>query len=142
MCVLTLIILCARISHLINSKTFRLKLSSQEVSPLLLQRGIDLRIHLLNYSPYSLRSKTLSESLMRMEKNITSWVNNCNMLPASFYNANTQALLNITDIYNLKQLITEPTRNTPLSSTLIDVIFTNLPDNTTCSWVSHTLYWN
>ena len=51
------------------------------------------------------------------------------MLPASFYNANTQALLNITDIYNLKQLITEPTRITPLSSTLIDVIFTNLPDN-------------
>ena len=50
---------------------FRLKLSSQEVSPLLLQRGIDLRIHLLNYS---LRSKTLSESLMRMEKNIISWV--------------------------------------------------------------------
>ena len=26
---------------------------------------------------------------------------NCNMLPVSFYNANTQALLNITDIYNL-----------------------------------------
>ena len=62
---------------------------------------------------------------------------NCSMLPASFYNANTQALLNITDIYNLKQLITEPTRITPLSSTLIDVIFTNLPDNTTCSGVSH-----
>jgi len=62
---------------------------------------------------------------------------NCNMLPASFYNADTQALLNITDTYNLKQLITEPTRITPLSSTLIDVIFTNLPDNTTCSGVSH-----
>ena len=44
---------------------------------------------------------------------------NCNMLPASFYNANTQSLLNITDIYNLKQLITEPTRITPLSSTLL-----------------------
>ena len=62
---------------------------------------------------------------------------NCNMLPASFYNANTQALLNITDIYNLKQLITEPTRITPLSRALIDVIFTNLPDNFTCSGVSH-----
>ena len=47
---------------------------------------------------------------------------NCNMLPASFYNAYTQALLNITDIYNLKQLITEPTRITPLSSILMDVI--------------------
>ena len=38
---------------------------------LLLQRGIDPLLHLLNYS---LCSKTLSESLMRMEKNITSWV--------------------------------------------------------------------
>ena len=46
---------------------------------------------------------------------------NCNMLPASFYNANTQSLLNITDIYNLKQLITEPTRITLLSSTLLVV---------------------
>jgi len=46
---------------------------------------------------------------MRMEKNITSMGDfNCNMLPAPFYNANTQALLNITDIYNLKQLIAEP----------------------------------
>ena len=62
---------------------------------------------------------------------------NCNIIPASFYNANTQALLNITDIYNLKQLITEPTRITPLSCTLIAVIFTNLPDNTTRSGVSH-----
>ena len=63
---------------------------------------------------------------------------NCNMLPASFYNANTQALLNITDIYNLKQLITEPTRITPSSSALIDVIFIKLPDDTPCSGVSHT----
>ena len=58
---------------------------------------------------------------MQMEENITSWMGdfNCNMLPASFYNANTQALLNITDIYNLKQLITEPTRIMPLSGTLM-----------------------
>ena len=62
---------------------------------------------------------------------------NRNMLSASFNNANTQALLNITDNYNLKQLITEQTRITPLSSTLIDVIFTNRPDNTTCFGVSH-----
>ena len=47
-----------------------------------LQRVIDLRIHLLNYS---LHSKTLSESLMRMEKNIASCMGdfNCNMLPAN-----------------------------------------------------------
>lgn len=73
---------------------------------------------------------------------------NCDILPASFCNANTQALLKIADIYNLKQLITEPTRTTPLSSTPIDVIFTNLPDNTTCSGVSqigvsgHRLIYN
>ena len=66
---------------------------------------------------------------------------NCNMLPASFYKANTQALLNVTDIYNLKQLITEPTRITPLSSTLIDVIFTNLLDNTSYLFWSVS-FWN
>ena len=47
---------------------------------------------------------------------------NCNMLSSSLNNVNTQALLNITDIYNLKQLIDEPTRVTPVSSTLINVI--------------------
>ena len=94
MCVLTFIILCVRISYLLNSKIFRLKLSNQEVSHLLLQRGIDLPIHLLNYS---LHSMTLLESLMRMEKNMGDF--NCNVLPVSFYNANTQALLNITNIY-------------------------------------------
>ena len=44
---------------------------------------------------------------------------NCNMLSSSLNNVNTQALLNITDIYNLKQLINEPTRVTPVSSTLL-----------------------
>ena len=62
---------------------------------------------------------------------------NCNMLPSSLNNANTQALLNITDIYNLKQLVNEPTRVTPVSSTLIDVSFTSHPDNVSCSGVSH-----
>ena len=62
---------------------------------------------------------------------------NCNMLSSSLNNVNTQALLNITDIYNLKQLINEPTRVTPVSSTLIDVIFTSHPDNVSCSGVSH-----
>lgn len=62
---------------------------------------------------------------------------NCNMLPSSLNNVNTQALLNITDVYNLKQLVNEPTRVTPVSSTLIDVIFTSRPDNVSCSGVSH-----
>ena len=54
---------------------------------------------------------------------------NCNMLPSSLNNVNTQALLNITDAYNLKQLVNEPKRVTPVSSTLIDIIFTSHPDN-------------
>ena len=62
---------------------------------------------------------------------------NCNMLPTSCSNINTQTLLNITDIYNLKQLISESTRITPSSSTLIDVIFASHPNNILCSGVSH-----
>ena len=62
---------------------------------------------------------------------------NCNMLPTSSSNINTQTLLNITDIYNLKQLISKSTRITPSSSTLIDVIFASHPNNILCSGVSH-----
>ena len=62
---------------------------------------------------------------------------NCYMLLSSLNNVNTQALVNITDIYNLKQLINEPTRVTPVSSTLIDVIFTSNPDNVSSSGISH-----
>ena len=52
-------------------------------------------------------------------------------------NVNVKALLNITDIYGLDQLISEPTRITPTTSTLIDLIFTNRPENVYCSGVSH-----
>ena len=46
---------------------------------------------------------------------ITLWGDlSCNILPLSLNNVNTQALLNITDIYNLKQLIIKPTRVTML----------------------------
>ena len=127
MCVLTLIILCARISYLINSKILRLKF-------------IVATWYRPPNSPFELFS-TFEDFVGRLHADGKEYYIlgdfNCNILPASFYNANTQALLNITDIYNLKQLITEPTRITPLSCTLIDVIFTNLPDNTTCSGVSH-----
>ena len=40
-------------------------------------------------------------------------------------------------IYGLQQLITEPTRITPTSATLIDVIYTNCPDKVVCSGVRH-----
>ena len=52
-------------------------------------------------------------------------------------NVNVKPLLNITDIYGLDQLISEPTRITPTTSTFIDLIFTNRPENVYCSGVSH-----
>ena len=45
--------------------------------------------------------------------------------------------MDITGLYNLSQLINEPTRVTDFSSTLIDHIFTNTPDKVVCSGVSH-----
>ena len=62
---------------------------------------------------------------------------NCNILSSSLNNVNTQALLSITDVNNLKQLVNKLTRVTTVSSTLIDVIFTSHPDNVSCSGVSH-----
>ena len=53
------------------------------------------------------------------------------MFYRSLYNNNNEALLNITDIYSLKQLIEleEPTRIPCNSRTLIDLIFTNYPEH-------------
>ena len=48
---------------------------------------------------------------------------NCNMASTHF-DSNTRLLCEISDIYGLQQLITEPTRITE-SSSLMDVIFTN-----------------
>ena len=59
---------------------------------------------------------------------------NCDMI-ATRYDNNTCKLMNITDIYGLQQLITEPTRITPTSATLIDVIYTNCPQ-WKCSFLS------
>ena len=116
------------------SKIFRLKLSIQEVNPFIVATW-----YRPPNSPFELFS-TFEDFVGKLDADGKEYYImgdfNCNMLPASFYNADTQALLNITDIYNLKQLITELTRITPLSSTVIDVTFTNLPDNTTCSGVS------
>ena len=52
---------------------------------------------------------------------------NCDLFPDSV-NANSSHLLNIMDIYGLTQLITEPTRVTQYSRTLIDLCLTNSPD--------------
>ena len=45
--------------------------------------------------------------------------------------------MDIADLYNLSQLINEPTRITASSATLIDHIFTNSLDRVVCSGVSH-----
>ena len=52
---------------------------------------------------------------------------NCNLL-SEVVNNNSSHLLNIIDIYGLTQLITESTRVTQYSSTLIDLCLTNSPD--------------
>ena len=59
----------------------------------------------------------------------------CNLLSSD--NIHTRARLSITEMYGLKQLFDEPTRITPSSSTLIDLIFTSNQDNVVCSGVSH-----
>ena len=59
---------------------------------------------------------------------------NCDLLPDSV-NTNSSHLLNIMDIYGLTQLITEPTRVSQYSCTLIDLCLTNSPDKISNSGV-------
>ena len=61
---------------------------------------------------------------------------NCNLLPEAIA-VNSSPLINIFDIYGLSQLITEPTRVTPDSKTLIDLCITNSPEKVTNSGVIH-----
>ena len=61
---------------------------------------------------------------------------NCNLASLQ-YDSNTCRLCEISDLFGLQQLITEPTRITESSSTLIDLIFTNYADRVVCSGVSH-----
>ena len=59
---------------------------------------------------------------------------NCNLL-SDTPSTNTSGLLNIFTTYNLNQLITEPTRVTNNSQTLIDLCVTNTPDKVRASCV-------
>ena len=59
---------------------------------------------------------------------------NCNLLSEVVSN-NSSHLLNIIDIYGLTQFVTEPTRVTQYSSTLIDLCLTNSPDKISHSCV-------
>lgn len=61
---------------------------------------------------------------------------NCNLAANQLGNS-SHHLTNITDTYNLHQLINEPTWVTETLSTMIDLIFTNCPDRVVCSGVSH-----
>jgi len=61
---------------------------------------------------------------------------NCN-LASPTPDANTHRLLEISDLYGLKQLINEPKRVTESLSTLIDLIYTNYTERVGCSGVSH-----
>ena len=61
---------------------------------------------------------------------------NCNLLPEASAHISSY-LTNIFDIYGLSQLITEPTRVTPVSKTLIDLCITNSPEKVSNSGVIH-----
>ena len=60
---------------------------------------------------------------------------NCNMNDGSNHNSST--LTNILDRYGLSQLISEPTRITPTSSTLIDLCITSSPEKISKAGVVH-----
>ena len=61
---------------------------------------------------------------------------NCNLASLQ-HDSNTRRLCEISDLFGLQQLITEPTCITESSSTLIDLIFTNCADRVVCCGVSH-----
>ena len=61
---------------------------------------------------------------------------NCNLLPRTS-DHNSANLTNILDIYGLSQLITEPTRITDNSQSLIDVCITSCPQKVPTSGVLH-----
>ena len=52
---------------------------------------------------------------------------NTNLLPG-VADSNSSKLINVCEIFGLSQLITEPTRVTALSQSLIDLCITNTPD--------------
>ena len=60
---------------------------------------------------------------------------NCNMHDGSNHNSSTLTI--ILDIYGLSQLISEPTRITPISSTLIDLCVTSSPEKISKAGVVH-----
>ena len=119
---------------------YLLKLKNLGLSLLLLRHSMGPK--LANRIVYTSRSthrenRLINKYYLRRYKHIILGDFNCNVISQSNSNNNNEALLNIADIYNLKQLIEEQTRITCNSSTLIDLIFTNYPEHIVCSVVSH-----
>ena len=61
---------------------------------------------------------------------------NCNLLEVE-KNVHSKRLLDIMDIYQLEQIITEPTQVTTETTSLIDVFITNIPQKVKSSGVVH-----
>ena len=61
---------------------------------------------------------------------------NANLISSNLDN-NSRRLTEIADVYGLQQLISEQTRVSSISSTMIDLIFTNSPTRVVFSGVSH-----
>jgi hypothetical protein len=59
---------------------------------------------------------------------------NCNMIKSP-KDSSAKKLIFLSALYNLGQLIKEPTRVTSTSSSLIDLVFTNQPNNISNSGV-------
>ena len=59
---------------------------------------------------------------------------NCNMIKSP-KDSSTKKFIFLSALYNLEQLIKEPTRVTSTSSSLIDLVFTNQPNNISNSGV-------
>ena len=65
---------------------------------------------------------------------------NCNLLgEKTLFNIPTNKLYSIYELYQLSQLIKEPTRVTMRSSSLIDHVVTNTPENISHYMVLYTL---
>ena len=108
------------------------KLSDPTRDLLLLVRGMNLQtLPKISFGNLSLIDKVDSE-----QKDFYLLGDlNCNLHDGSNHNSST--LTNILDIYGLSQLISEPTRITPTSSTLIDLCITSSPEKISKAGVAH-----
>ena len=108
---------------LTSLKTCVSKFASRTLNLLLLSIGIGLLTLQLGYS--HIWKILLPDDLTNLEFFLLGDMNAD--MASTNYDNNVRQLINIADIYGLHQLISEPTRITDKSSTLIDLIYTNCP---------------